>query len=39
MRFAEDKTQAEISDILGISQVQVSRLLKKTLLEMRKNIE
>ena len=31
MRFFEDKTQAEIAKVLGLSQVQVSRLERQTL--------
>ncbi|ASS75051.1 RNA polymerase sporulation sigma factor SigF [Tumebacillus algifaecis] len=31
MRFFRDKTQAEVAEVLGISQVQVSRLEKKIL--------
>ena len=38
-RYFEDKTQVETARILGISQVQVSRLEKKILLKMRKNIQ
>ena len=38
-RYFEDKTQVETAEILGISQVQVSRLEKKILLKMRKNIQ
>ncbi len=38
-RYFEDKTQVETAGILGISQVQVSRLEKKILLKMRKNIQ
>ena len=38
-RYFEDKTQMETAVILGISQVQVSRLEKKILLKMRKNIQ
>lgn len=38
-RYFEDKTQTETAKILGISQVQVSRLEKKILLKMRKNIQ
>lgn len=38
LRYFEDKTQTEIAKILGISQVQVSRLEKKILLNMRKQI-
>ena len=36
MRYFQNKTQTEIAEILGISQVQVSRLEKKILREMRK---
>ncbi len=35
MRYFQDKTQMEIASILGISQVQVSRMEKKILLRMR----
>ncbi|MEV7557638.1 SigB/SigF/SigG family RNA polymerase sigma factor [Streptomyces sp. NPDC089795] len=35
MRFGEDKTQAEIGAELGISQMQVSRLLSRTLTRLR----
>lgn len=35
MRYFQDKTQTEIASILGISQVQVSRLEKKILLRLR----
>ena len=38
-RYFEDKTQVETAGLLGISQVQVSRLEKKILLKMRKNIQ
>lgn len=38
-RYFEDKTQTETAKILGISQVQVSRLEKKILLKMRKNVQ
>ena len=31
LRFFGDKTQSEIAQIIGVSQVQVSRLLQKTL--------
>ncbi len=37
MRYFEDKTQTEISKILGISQVQVSRIEKKVVENIRKN--
>jgi RNA polymerase sigma-B factor len=39
MRFDEDLTQAEIADKMGISQVQVSRLLRKVLNRMRDQID
>ena len=35
MRYFQNKTQTEIAGILGISQVQVSRMEKKILREMR----
>jgi len=35
MRYFQNKTQMEIASVLGISQVQVSRLEKKILLRMR----
>lgn len=35
MRYFQDKTQMEIAGIMGISQVQVSRMEKKILLRMR----
>lgn len=38
MRFYEEKTQTEVAGILGISQVQVSRLEKKLLEKLRKMI-
>ena len=38
-RYFEDKTQIETAKLLGISQVQVSRLEKKILLKMRKNMQ
>lgn len=37
-RYFEEKTQMETAKLLGISQVQVSRLEKKILLKMRKNM-
>ncbi|MDR0930295.1 MAG: SigB/SigF/SigG family RNA polymerase sigma factor [Clostridiales bacterium] len=36
MRYFEEKSQTQIAKMLGISQVQVSRIEKKVLLEMRK---
>lgn len=35
MRYFQNKTQTEIAKVLGVSQVQVSRLEKKTLKKMR----
>ena len=39
LRFFEDKTQAEIADLIGISQVQVSRLEKSTLKVIRQLLQ
>lgn len=36
LRYFEDKTQVQVAGILGISQVQVSRLEKKILMGLRK---
>jgi RNA polymerase sigma-B factor len=36
LRFFEDRTQSEIADELGISQMHVSRLLSRTLDYLRK---
>lgn len=38
LRFYKDKTQAEVAKILGISQVQVSRIEKKILQGMREEL-
>ncbi|HZJ82522.1 MAG TPA: RNA polymerase sporulation sigma factor SigF [Clostridia bacterium] len=38
MRYFNDKTQSDIANELGISQVQVSRIEKKVLLRMREMI-
>jgi len=38
LRFVENKTQSEIAGVLGISQVHVSRLLAKTLAELREQL-
>ena len=38
LRFYKDKTQAEVAQILGISQVQVSRIEKKILGNMRQEL-
>lgn len=39
LRFYSDKTQMEIAEILGVSQVQVSRLISKTLEKLRRSVE
>ena len=39
LRFFEDKTQTEVAKVLGISQVHVSRLEKKILIQMRQNLD
>ena len=38
MRYFNDKTQKEVADRLGISQVQVSRLERKILKELKRNL-
>lgn len=38
LRYFAQKTQMQIADMLGISQVQVSRIEKKVLYDMRKKI-
>ena len=38
LRFFKDKTQSEVAKILGISQVQVSRIEKKILEGMRNEL-
>lgn len=38
LRYYKGKTQVEVAKVLGISQVQVSRMEKKILLKMRKNL-
>lgn len=39
MRYFEDKTQSVVAEKMGISQVQVSRLEKRILLNMRQKLE
>jgi RNA polymerase sporulation-specific sigma factor len=39
LRYFEDQTQSEISRLLGISQVQVSRIEKKLLLSLRSQLK
>ena len=36
LRYYQDKTQSQVASVLGISQVQVSRLEKRVLMKMRK---
>ena len=38
MRYFQDKTQVEVAKCLGISQVQVSRMEKRILLQMRQEV-
>lgn len=39
LRYYKDKTQTDVAKILGISQVQVSRIEKKILEKMRRELE
>lgn len=39
MRFFEEKTQTEIAREIGVSQVQISRLLSKILTRIRTNLD
>lgn len=39
LRYYKDQTQSEVADRLGISQVQVSRLEKKILRDMKVNLD
>jgi RNA polymerase sigma-B factor len=38
MRFVEDRTQTEIADEVGVSQMQVSRILRATLERLRESV-
>jgi RNA polymerase sigma-B factor len=38
LRFREDLTQAQIGEIVGISQMQVSRILRATLARLRADV-
>lgn len=38
LRYYKDKTQTEVGKILGISQVQVSRIEKRILNDMKKEL-
>lgn len=39
LRYFKDKTQVEVAKILGISQVQVSRIEKRTLKQMKEKLK
>ena len=39
LRYFKDKTQVEVARMLGISQVQVSRIEKKVLAQMKTQLE
>lgn len=39
LRYFKNKTQTQVAEVLGISQVQVSRLERKILLAMREKLE
>lgn len=39
LRFFEDRTQAEIGEVLGVTQMQVSRLLSGILTRLREELE
>ena len=38
MRFFEERTQTQVAEVLGVSQVQVSRMEKKILLQLRSRL-
>jgi RNA polymerase sigma-B factor len=35
MRFFEERTQQEIADVIGVTQMQVSRLLTRIMRDLR----
>ena len=39
LRFVGDLTQAEIAESMGLSAMQVSRLLRRTLMELREQLD
>lgn len=39
MRYFQDRTQSDVANRIGISQVQVSRIEKKVLMQMRKELQ
>ena len=38
LRYFEGKTQTEVAKAIGVSQVQISRIEKKILLEMKEKL-
>ena len=38
-RFADDLTQTEISDRIGVSQMQVSRIIRQSIAKLRLEID
>ena len=38
MRYLQEKTQSEVAKVMGVSQVQVSRLEKKILRQLREKL-
>ena len=39
LRFAEDLTQTEISDRIGVCQMQVSRIIRQSIAKLRLDID
>ena len=39
MRFMEDMTQSEIAARIGVSQMQISRLLRRALAQLREEAD
>jgi RNA polymerase sigma-B factor len=39
MRFAEGRTQSEIAEQIGVSQMQVSRILRRALSQLERTIQ
>jgi RNA polymerase sigma-B factor len=39
LRFEEDLTQSEIGDIVGVSQMHVSRLIRQSIGRLRAEVE